>query len=98
MKLAESSLFIKYVSQLTKNAHGSVVKSLLSNRFGSLDKDLDALIPNIVKLPPPEFTPLLLKLSKAELIYRFTGRVQEDEQDFRLAAITEGASSPKLAR
>jgi hypothetical protein len=35
MKLAESSLFIKYVDQLTKNAHGSVVKSLLVDRFGS---------------------------------------------------------------
>jgi hypothetical protein len=89
MKLAESSLFIKYVDQLTKNAHGSVVKSLLADRFGSLDKDLDALIPHIVKLSPSEFTPLLLKLSRAELIDKFTSFIQDndDDQDFRLAGV-----------
>ncbi|BAZ06815.1 hypothetical protein [Calothrix sp. NIES-3974] len=48
-----------------------VVKSLLKTRFGSLDEELSKIIEPILSLPPEEFTPLLLQLSREELLERF---------------------------
>lgn len=48
-----------------------VVENLLQVRFGSLDKELSAIIEPILALPPQEFTPLLMQLSREELIARF---------------------------
>ena len=50
-----------------------VVENLLQVRFGSLNDELSAIIEPILALPPSEFTPLLMQLSKEELIARFTG-------------------------
>jgi hypothetical protein len=50
-----------------------VVENLLQVRFGSLDDELNAIISPILALPPSEFTPLLMQLSKEELIARFGG-------------------------
>ncbi|BAZ08796.1 hypothetical protein NIES4071_06020 [Calothrix sp. NIES-4071] len=49
-----------------------VVENLLLFRFGSLDPELEAIIPSILALPPSEFTPVLMQLSREELITRFT--------------------------
>ncbi|WZI66980.1 MAG: hypothetical protein HEQ19_21775 [Gloeotrichia echinulata CP02] len=48
-----------------------VVENLLKVRFGELDNDLQAIIAALLALPPEEFTPLLLQLSREELIARF---------------------------
>ncbi len=48
-----------------------VVENLLRVRFGSLDPQLSAAIDRLLSLPPEEFTPLLLELSREELLARF---------------------------
>jgi hypothetical protein len=50
-----------------------VVENLLQVRFGSLDKELSVIIEPVLALPPEEFTPLLMQLSREELITRFGG-------------------------
>jgi hypothetical protein len=49
-----------------------VLENLLQFRFGSLNDELSAIIEPILALPPSEFTPLLMHLSKEELIARFS--------------------------
>jgi hypothetical protein len=49
----------------------SVVENLLLFRFGSLDPELQAIIPSVLALSPSEFTPILMQLSREELITRF---------------------------
>ncbi|OUL29909.1 hypothetical protein BV378_05035 [Nostoc sp. RF31YmG] len=51
-----------------------VVENLLQVRFGSLDKELSAILELLLALPPQEFTPLLMQLSREELIARFGGQ------------------------
>ncbi|MEH2351295.1 MAG: hypothetical protein V7K55_25475 [Nostoc sp.] len=48
-----------------------VVENLLKFRFGEIDNELQEIIEPLLKLPPEEFTPLLLQLSREELINRF---------------------------
>lgn len=48
-----------------------VVENLLKVRFGEIDNELQAIIESLLSLPPEEFTPLLLQLSREELIHRF---------------------------
>jgi hypothetical protein len=50
-----------------------IIENLLQIRFDTLDDELSAIIPLILALPPSEFTPLLMQLSKEELIARFGG-------------------------
>jgi hypothetical protein len=49
-----------------------IIENLLKVRFGTLDDRLSAIIQPILALPPSEFTPLLMQLSKEELIARFS--------------------------
>lgn len=48
-----------------------IVENLLKVRFGELDNELQAIILPLLASPPEEFTPLLLQLSREELIARF---------------------------
>ncbi len=48
-----------------------VVENLLQYRFNSLDEELSAIIEPILALPPSEFTPMLMQLSREELLARF---------------------------
>ena len=48
-----------------------VVENLLRVRFGSLDSELQGIMQPLLALTPEEFTPLLLQLSREELIARF---------------------------
>ncbi len=48
-----------------------VIEHLLRTRFGELDVQLQAIVPVILRLPPEDYTPLLLQLSRAELLDRF---------------------------
>jgi hypothetical protein len=49
----------------------SVIENLLRVRFGSLDAELRGIIEPLLALTPEEFTPLLLQLSRSELLDRF---------------------------
>jgi hypothetical protein len=48
-----------------------IIEQLLKTRFGSLDEELLGIIEPLLLLPPEEFTPLLLGLSRQELLERF---------------------------
>ncbi|HAG79777.1 MAG TPA: hypothetical protein DCL61_01110 [Cyanobacteria bacterium UBA12227] len=48
------------------------LESLLKIRFGSLDAELLAIIPPLLKLPLDECSRLSLQLSREELIARFS--------------------------
>lgn len=48
-----------------------VVENLLKIRFGLLDEQLSTIIEPLISLPIEEFTPLLLQLSREELLERF---------------------------
>ena len=48
-----------------------VVENLLKVRFGEIDNELQEIIEPLLALSPEEFTPLLLQLSREELINRF---------------------------
>lgn len=50
------------------------MENLLQVRFGSLNKELSAIIEPVLALSPEEFTPLLMQLSREELIARFGGQ------------------------
>ena len=49
----------------------ATIENLLRVRFGSLDDQLEAMIEPVLELAPEEFTPLLLQLSREELLVRF---------------------------
>ncbi|NEO96755.1 MAG: hypothetical protein F6K56_44280 [Moorea sp. SIO3G5] len=54
-----------------QNERRSMVTYLLRSRFGELDQQLLAIIEPLIALSPEEFTPLLLQLSRQELLARF---------------------------
>jgi hypothetical protein len=54
----------------------SVIENLLKVRFGSLDDELNVIIEPLLRLSPEEFTPLLIQLSREELLNRFDNRQQ----------------------
>ncbi len=56
-----------------------VVENLLRVRFGSVDAQLSAIIEAILALPPEEFTPLLVQLSRQDLIARFGNSQQSSD-------------------
>jgi hypothetical protein len=80
MSLTESPVFVEYMERATANAvntaletsNRSAAEILMVDRFGALDEELSAAIPNIIKLSQSEFMPLLLHLSREDLIDRFT--------------------------
>ena len=49
-----------------------IIENMLLFRFGSLDNELITLVSRISALPAKEFTPLLMQLSREELIARFS--------------------------
>jgi len=51
-----------------------LIENLLTSRFGSLDQQLAAMISPLLALPPEELAPLLLQLSREELLSRFGER------------------------
>ena len=47
------------------------IESLLTIRFGAIDWELERIIEPLIALSPAEFTPLLLQLSRKELLERY---------------------------
>jgi hypothetical protein len=54
-----------------QNAQRSIIENILKVRFGDLDEQLGSTIPALLELPAEEFTPLLMQLSREELLARF---------------------------
>jgi hypothetical protein len=49
-----------------------VVISILTARFGAIDEPLESIVPAILELPTEASTPMLLQLTREELLQRFT--------------------------
>jgi hypothetical protein len=60
------------VERGAQQAQQKTIASILSTRFGQLDRPLEALIPALMELPIETVTPLLLQLTRQELLDRFT--------------------------
>ncbi|MEI6446167.1 MAG: hypothetical protein WCO29_24330, partial [Nostocales cyanobacterium ELA583] len=50
----------------------AMIESILEVRFGELDSELATIIDQVIAMTREEFTPLLLQLSREELLARFT--------------------------
>jgi hypothetical protein len=50
----------------------ATITSILTTRFGPIDDQLEALVPAMMELPIASATPLLLQLSREELLQRFS--------------------------
>ncbi|BDA72969.1 unknown protein [Rivularia sp. IAM M-261] len=50
----------------------ATIENLLKVRFGALDNELSSIVQPIALLSPEEFSPLLLQLSREELLNRFS--------------------------
>ena len=61
------------VQQGLQQGERLVVENLLRFRFGTVDPELTLIIDSVLSLPPSEFTPLLMQLSREDLIARFRG-------------------------
>jgi len=70
-----SPLYLQRLEEATQQGRWAerraTIENLLRVRFGSLDDTLAAIIPQLLELPPEEFTRLLLQLSREELLARF---------------------------
>jgi hypothetical protein len=49
-----------------------MIESIMEVRFGQVDSQLQTIINPIIAMGREEFTPLLLQLSREELLARFT--------------------------
>ncbi|MEA5595076.1 hypothetical protein [Rivularia sp. UHCC 0363] len=58
-------------NEAIQNERRIVIENLLRARFGSLDDELNSIIQPLSALTPEEFCPLLIQLSREELISRF---------------------------
>jgi flagellar biosynthesis/type III secretory pathway protein FliH len=59
------------IQQGVQNERRIVIENLLRARFGSLDDELNSIIQPLLALTPEEFSPLLIQLSREEMISRF---------------------------
>ncbi len=50
----------------------AMIESILQVRFGELDSELTTIIDQVIAMTREEFTPLLLQLSRQELLAKFT--------------------------
>ncbi len=60
------------IEQGERRAQQKNIISILTIRFGSLDSQLEAIVPALIELPIETATPLLLQLSREELLQRFS--------------------------
>ncbi|WP_051503056.1 MULTISPECIES: hypothetical protein [Nostocales] len=66
-----SPLYTQRLEEAERRGQRKVVENLLKIRFGLLDEQLSTIIEPLLSLPIEEFTPLLLQLSREELLERF---------------------------
>ena len=77
-----TQMYEEAVAELREEAEKQATRRLITNilrvRFEEVDEDLAAIIEAIASRPSEEFTPLLLQLSREELVARFS--TEEDEE------------------
>jgi len=62
------------IQQGVQQGERLVIENILKTRFGELDESLLSIVEASLALTPDEFTPLLMQLSREELIERFNQR------------------------
>jgi hypothetical protein len=66
-----SPLYLQDREKAVREGQQQVIENLLRVRFGALDEELLSIVESLLTLSPEEFTPLLLQLSREELLARF---------------------------
>ncbi|AHJ28557.1 hypothetical protein PN465_10970 [Nodularia spumigena CS-584] len=59
------------VQEGVEQGQRQVIENLLKYRFGSVDEELSRVVDSLLRLPPEEFTPFCLQLTREELLNRF---------------------------
>ncbi|MEM9543361.1 MAG: hypothetical protein AAGA60_28200 [Cyanobacteria bacterium P01_E01_bin.42] len=79
-----TQMYEEAVAELREEAEKQATRRLITNilrvRFEEVDENLTAIIEAIASCPSEEFTPLLLQLSREELLIRFS-REEEEENN-----------------
>ncbi len=66
-----SPIYLQRLADARQEGQRTVIENLLQARFGTLDDELTAIIQPLLGLTPEEFSPLLIQLSREELLSRF---------------------------
>ncbi len=69
--LKQSLVYQEALQEGRQEERRETVENLLKGRFGELDESLLSVVEALIKLPSAEFTPLLLRSSREELLDRF---------------------------
>lgn len=69
MKL--SPIYEEQLAKARQEGQRTLVEDLLISRFSVLDEQLAAIVEAVLVLPSKEFMPILLNLSREELLARF---------------------------
>lgn len=62
----------RFYQEAKAEGRQEVVEMLLQVRFGMLDRSLAAIVPQLLALPPEDYTRLILERSQEELLNQFT--------------------------
>lgn len=79
--MALSQAYLAWEQATEQRGEQRLVESLLQARFGELDPQLMAIVPQILALPRAECANLILQLSHEELLDQFSGVGTEPESD-----------------
>lgn len=69
--LKQSRAYRETLEEGRQEGQREIIENLLKVRFGELDENLSAVVEAVLGLSSAEFTPLLIQLSREELINRF---------------------------
>ncbi len=66
-----SPIYLQRLADARQEGQRTVIENLLQARFGTLDDELKEIVQPLLGLTPEEFSPLLIQLSREELLSRF---------------------------
>ncbi len=69
--LEASPLYQDLKNSIVEQERRATVETLMQLRFGTIDPELEAIVPKLITLPVEEFSPLILQRSREELLDRF---------------------------
>jgi len=73
LKTAYEKGFQQAFQQVIMRERQSTIACILRIRFGEIDPQLEAIIPPLLALSAAEYIPIVLELSREELLGRFSG-------------------------
>jgi hypothetical protein len=79
--MALSQAYLAWEQATEQRGERRLVESLLQARFGELDQQLMAIVPQILALPREKCANLILQLSHEELLEQFSSVGTEPERD-----------------